>query len=133
MIHLLPLVTCPLSFSWEELINGQKFNGFSWCVQYAFPTFQTKIYTRWPSEIVDKKSKYAYLFMYLFMLLVCRTTTEKLSQKLCGCRLTTIKGDFLGIFLFFNVLHSTLLHLPPLRFHCADGCWDRSRTQDRCN
>ncbi len=19
----------------------------------------------------------------------------------------------------------TLLHLPPLRFHCADGCWDR--------
>jgi hypothetical protein len=27
--------------------------------------------------------------------------------------------------------YSTLLHLPPLRFHCADGCWDR--TQDRCN
>jgi hypothetical protein len=25
----------------------------------------------------------------------------------------------------------TLLHLPPLRFHYADGCWDR--TQDRCN
>ncbi len=30
---------------------------------------------------------------------------------------------------FFFVLYSTLLHLPPLRFHCADGCWDR--TQDR--
>ncbi len=26
------------------------------------------------------------------------------------------------------VLYSTLLHLLPLRFHCADGCWDR--TQD---
>jgi hypothetical protein len=37
---------------------------------------------------------------------------------------------FLGGGLFF-VLYSALLHLPPLRFHCADGCWDR--TQDRCN
>jgi hypothetical protein len=40
---------------------------------------------------------------------------------------------FLGqifIFIFF-ALYSTLLHLPPLRFHCADECWDR--TQDRCN
>jgi hypothetical protein len=36
-----------------------------------------------------------------------------------------------GFFSFFFVLYSTLLHLPPLRFHCADGCWDR--TQDRCN
>jgi hypothetical protein len=25
-------------------------------------------------------------------------------------------------FLIFFVLYSTLLHLPPLRFHCADGC-----------
>jgi hypothetical protein len=32
---------------------------------------------------------------------------------------------------FFFVLYSALLHLPPLRFHCADRCWDR--TQDRCN
>jgi hypothetical protein len=32
---------------------------------------------------------------------------------------------------FFSVLYSALFHLPPLRFHCADGCWDR--TQDRCN
>ncbi len=31
----------------------------------------------------------------------------------------------------FFVLYSAQLHLPPLRFHCADGCWDR--TQDRCN
>jgi hypothetical protein len=37
---------------------------------------------------------------------------------------------FWGIF-YFYVLYPTLLHLPPLRFHCADGCWDR--TQDRCN
>ncbi len=38
---------------------------------------------------------------------------------------------FLGDFLFFFIQYSALLHLPPLRFHCADGCWDR--TQDRCN
>jgi hypothetical protein len=38
-----------------------------------------------------------------------------------------------GIFnLFFRTI-STLIHLPPLRFHCADGggCWDG--IQDRCN
>ncbi len=34
-------------------------------------------------------------------------------------------------FLIFFILYSALLHLAPLRFPCADGCWDR--TQDRCN
>jgi hypothetical protein len=29
------------------------------------------------------------------------------------------------------VLYSTLLHLPPLRFHCAGGRW--VRTQDSCD
>ncbi len=38
---------------------------------------------------------------------------------------------FLRDFLIFFVLYSTLLHMPPLRFHCADGRWDR--TQDRGN
>ncbi len=38
---------------------------------------------------------------------------------------------FLGGFFLFFLLYSALLHLPPLRFHCADGCWDR--TKDRCN
>ncbi len=37
---------------------------------------------------------------------------------------------FLGYLNFF-LLYPTLLHLPPLRFHCADGCWDRTR--DCCN
>jgi hypothetical protein len=26
----------------------------------------------------------------------------------------------------FDVLYSTLLHLLPLRFHCVEGCWDRT-------
>ncbi len=34
-------------------------------------------------------------------------------------------------FFFKYVLYSTLLHLPPLRFHCVGGCWDR--TQDSCD
>jgi hypothetical protein len=29
----------------------------------------------------------------------------------------------------FYVLYSTLLHLPPLRFHCAGGCWDAGLLQ----
>jgi hypothetical protein len=33
----------------------------------------------------------------------------------------TLKGDSFGLF-----LNSTLLHLPPLRFHCVRGCWDRT-------
>ncbi len=32
---------------------------------------------------------------------------------------------------FFSVLYSTLFHLPPLKFHCVEGCWDR--TQDSCD
>jgi len=31
----------------------------------------------------------------------------------------------LWIFSFY-VRYSTLLHLPPLRFHCVGGCWDRT-------
>jgi hypothetical protein len=34
-------------------------------------------------------------------------------------------------FIFFYVRYSTQLHLPPLRFHCVGGCWDR--TQDCCD
>jgi hypothetical protein len=39
----------------------------------------------------------------------------------------SVSKYFLGGFFnfFFFVLYSALLHLPPLRFHCADGCWDR--------
>ncbi len=38
------------------------------------------------------------------------------------------KGGFFGI---FYVLYSTLLHLPPLRFRCVGGFWDR--IQDWCD
>ncbi len=38
---------------------------------------------------------------------------------------------FWGIRWIFKVLYLTLLYLPPLRFHCVGGCWDR--TQDCCD
>ena len=41
-----------------------------------------------------------------------------------------LKGRFLLV-LIFLLLYSTLLHLPPLRFHCVGECWDQ--TQDCCN
>jgi hypothetical protein len=41
-------------------------------------------------------------------------------------------GNFFRFFLIFMyVIQHCLLHLPPLRFHCVGGCWDR--TQDCCN
>ncbi len=42
----------------------------------------------------------------------------------------TQRGIFLDFF-FFCVRYSRQLHLPPLRFHCVGGCWDR--TQGRCD
>ncbi len=45
--------------------------------------------------------------------------------------LVFFKNIFRGDFFLSFLLYSALLHLPPLRFHCADGCWDR--TQDRCS
>ncbi len=53
------------------------------------------------------------------------------SKLECDKLVIFLKYFFGGFFLFCSVQYSALLHLPPLRFHCADGCWDR--TQDRCN
>jgi hypothetical protein len=45
----------------------------------------------------------------------------KYSEALRNARdeVIVFKGEFLEFFIF-NVLYSTLLHLPPLRFHCAE-------------
>jgi hypothetical protein len=37
-----------------------------------------------------------------------------------------LKGDFLDF--IFYVRYSTLLQLPPFRFPCVGGCWDRTQT-----
>ncbi len=32
------------------------------------------------------------------------------------------------IIIFLCTVFSTVLHLPPLRFHCVGGCWELTRT-----
>jgi len=39
--------------------------------------------------------------------------------------------EIFGFFPFLYVLYSTLLRLPPLRFHCVGGRWEW--TQDCCD
>ncbi len=68
------------------------------------------------------------------MIYICKLCMLRTSIKDCqGSREqsqeTFLKqGEFYG---FFKALYSTLLHLPPLRFHCVGGCWDR--TLDCCD
>jgi hypothetical protein len=38
----------------------------------------------------------------------------------------TVKYYNSGFFKIFYALYSTLLHRPPLRFHCVGGFWDRT-------
>jgi hypothetical protein len=45
--------------------------------------------------------------------------------------LGTFVGEFFCIFSFY-VRYSTLLYMPPLRFHCIGGGWDRT-LQDCCS
>ncbi len=53
---------------------------------------------------------------------------DKISpQKQAKRRVKSVifKGEFLD-FSYFCVSYSTLLHLPPHRFHGVGGCWDRT-------
>ncbi len=63
-------------------------------------------------------------FLQTFKVSVSRAVLKKITFSLN-------KIYIYFFYLFFSELYTALLHRPPLRFHCADGCWDR--TQDRCN
>ncbi len=55
-------------------------------------------------------------------------TVQSTQQKHRNLTLAQTNPSFnRGIFLdsFCYVVYSTLLHLPPLRFHCVRGCWNR--------
>ncbi len=52
-------------------------------------------------------------------------SADRLIIKILGC------SDFCFLLHFFSYYIQHCFTLPPLKFHCADGCWDR--TQDRCN
>ncbi len=44
-----------------------------------------------------------------------------------GRTVSSGKQFFFKLYIFGG--DSSLLHLPPLRFHCANGCWDRIQDQ----
>jgi hypothetical protein len=70
-------------------------NSLFWNHRFAYCTFYLE--SRWmPMQEIQKCLQRSYKFFF--------------------------KG---GIFVFFLVHYSTLFHLPPLRFHCVGGCWDR--------
>ncbi len=77
---------------------------------------------------IEKKIQYRLaIFSLIFLFSVTHFKTEiKKSLQSNIMFFYIFWGDF---FFFLFVQYSALLHLPPLRFHCADGCWDR--TQDR--
>jgi hypothetical protein len=54
-----------------------------------------------------------------------------MNARVAGIRSVKTNSFKGGFFWMFSALYSTLLHLPPLRFHCVVGCYDR--TQGRCD
>jgi hypothetical protein len=48
--------------------------------------------------------------------LLCNVRSKRIISRFKLCILLIITGGFL------YVIYSTLLHLPPLRFHCVCGC-----------
>jgi hypothetical protein len=72
-----------------------------------------------------------FLALFSFLLLLCVPLIMLLLAIYCRplqfITWTIIfKGGFFAIFSRY-VRYSTLLHLPPLRFHCVGECWDRTQ------
>jgi hypothetical protein len=72
--------------------------------------------------IVYANQKMDKIYIFLSLLAWWRVTIRMLILKSGSVLINFFKNIFWGIFLkLFFVLFSKLLHLPPLRFHCADG------------
>ncbi len=78
------------------------------------------------NEAPSPPSKWNSVYFHFLWVIFSSWVQNSRSEKHC-------LPVMLKILKIFNrtVQYSALLHLPPLRFQCADGCWDR--TQDRCN
>ncbi len=77
-------------------------------------------------HIYESFLRYPYSATFLLFPYVLQILTH----KSCSFYRQLLKEDFLD-FSFFQVLYSTLLHLPLLRFHCVGAC--RDRTQNCCD
>jgi hypothetical protein len=90
-----------------------------------------------PTPSYKVQIRHIHLFNYLWLLAVyCTSLYVFMPTYLFFFTLfiasSSLSFSFLNIFLFFGgdffsfffLPYSALLHLPPLKFHCADGCWD---------
>ncbi len=80
--------------------------------------------------------RHSYVVTWIITLLLLQTVgvadlvnLEPLSEDAIIDNLhTRFKHDQIYVSFFpFYVRYSTLLHLPPLRFHCVGGFWDRTQ------
>ncbi len=92
---------------------------YSFSGYFLFPIIIVQIFV----VLVNNFSKYSLFPIFIF-------TNIHFSQYIVP-NILFFKYFFGGFFSFCAVQYSALLHLPPLRIHCADGCCDW--TQDRCN
>jgi hypothetical protein len=79
------------------------------CCLYSFFVHDLNYRCRLLSSLLDEIFEF---FPFLFM------WTLTLKTKL---------GSWILSFML-PYIFSKLLHLPPIRFHCVGGCWDRART-----
>ncbi len=73
-------------------------------------------------------------FLLRKIIYICKLCMLHTSIKDCQGSREQIQETYLrheDFLVFFKALYSTLLHLPPLRFHCLGGCW--GRTLDFCD
>jgi hypothetical protein len=95
-----------------------------------------------PSEFPDICGKFCFFLMGFHKNYSSRdpfplTKYEQSSSRVIKLLLWSVQSDFvpspkIPVYEYQNLgLYSTLLHLPPHRFHCVGGCWDRS--QDNCD
>jgi hypothetical protein len=80
-----------------------------------------------------KEGAFSLSHNYIFWVVWVKTVVAVSNRIPCN-ELWTVEtlfflgGIFVDFILFYPyILYSTLLHMPPLRFHCGDGCWDRTR------
>jgi hypothetical protein len=93
--------------------------------------FRTPIFSHWIYFLsLVNLSYFVLLKVNSFSALLYQTVVGIALHVLPWSALQFLKRGFFILFIFY-VRYSTLLHLPPLRFHCVGGYWDQ--TQDSCD
>ncbi len=126
-IHICSIVQCTELMS---CLFAEKYmwfyNYFCNIIQYSEPSRLSPAYSiltnMFKYMILLYKAKYMHADFHANVIKLYNYITVSIKVK------KILTEGFFGF--FFYVLYSTLLHLPPLRFHCVGECSDR--TQDCC-